>query len=452
MGEKVIDFQEARSKRDLKLEPYNFAKSFELALTYLICTDPEFFSKVGHAIDPDLLATPEGKLGVGFAQDHARDRGQGPSNLRTVIQRGSLNVREGKLTEEKLEKFYLEMEKVDRVGVDEEEILTELLPLLKRRGRREIMLRGLERVGKGQDLIDISKQIEMVELMGVISSMATSLKLDVHSLSKLKDLCYSERLNTGIPELDSVLDGGPPIGTLSYVLGGTGEGKSIFLNHVAMHALKTGLNVAWATLELASEYVISRMFAALTGIPEVVVRDADSATAEKILRQTASMNLGSIDVEYFDSESTTVNTIKEWVEKCEEKNKSSVDVVVIDYDDLLISHRPVRNDYEKGIQVSRSLHKWAAKSKKWIWTGSQSVRKKQFGKSDGMKDVNDTAGSMGRPREADLMITLNQKIDDLSGYREMIYGIAKFRMGRAGAKIGPLPTDFEHSRMVPIAQ
>jgi len=455
----VVSLDAARLEKKRKVEPYNFVEEFELAVTYLLCHKKAFFAQVGHLLEADLMSTPNGKLGVKVAQMHASERkGAGPGRTYSAMQRARELVSDGKLMEEEFEKFcdmliqYDNLDTKRRPQIDE--TLAELIPVLKRRGRRDAIMRGLDCISKGKALDDVSRQISDIEGLSTtrLSCSFETRNLDIHALDAIRELKYAMRLSTGIRDLDVALGGGLPLRTMGMVIGGAGEGKSIFLEHVGAQAIRRGLNVATATLELDSAFVMARYFSNLSGVLESNIQASEPSTHYEVLKKLELQKLqGILHVEYFDPGTTTVSKLREWVESCEETSGRKVDLVIVDYADLMtpVSKVPIGRYEAQGL-IYQALSKWAKESDIWIWTASQAQRKDKSQKhKHEVRTIEEAADSQEKVRITDLAITLNCKTDEFSGFSECVYNVVKFRMGRSGFTVGPIPTEFEYGRMCP---
>lgn len=453
----VVSLDQARLEKRRKVEPYGFVEEFELAVVYLLCHKKVFFAQVGHLLEADLMSTPNGRLGVKVAQMHAAERkGVGPGMTYSAMQRARELVSDGKLMEQEFENFCAMLIKFDILSAKRrpqiDETLAELIPILKRRGRREAILRGLDCISKGKTLTDVSKQISDIEGLSTtrLSCSFETRNLDQAALESIRELKYAMRLSTGIRELDDTLGGGLPLRTMGVVIGGAGEGKSIFLEHAGTFGIRRGLNVATASLELDSAFVMSRYFSNLSGVLESKIQASEPITHCEVLQKLEAQKLnGMLHVEYFDPGSTTVPQLREWVKQCEETSGRKIDLVLVDYADLLkpVSRMQI-NRYEAAGLVYQALSNWAKEDDIWIWTASQAQRKHKLAKHE-LRTIDEAADSQEKVRIADLAITLNCKTDEFSGFKQCIYNIVKFRMGRSGVSIGPIPTEFEYGRMCP---
>jgi len=66
-----------------------------------------------------------------------------------------------------------------------------------------------------------------------------------------------ERISTGIPGLDDLIEGGIPAGSVTLVSGGAGTGKTIFCSQYLWHGLENGESCLFVTLEEAPEEIQS---------------------------------------------------------------------------------------------------------------------------------------------------------------------------------------------------
>lgn len=64
-----------------------------------------------------------------------------------------------------------------------------------------------------------------------------------------------ERISTGIPGLDDLIEGGFPTGSVTLVSGGAGTGKTIFCSQFLWHGLENGDSCLFVTLEEEPEEV-----------------------------------------------------------------------------------------------------------------------------------------------------------------------------------------------------
>jgi hypothetical protein len=315
-------------------------------------------------------------------------------------------------------------------------------------------MRGVEDAGKGKELSGLASELLRVEGIGVVGEGVGS-SLGLSSFEGIRELRQKCRLGTGIDELDFALGGGLPVGTLGFAVGSSGEGKSMFLNHVACQKVWEGGFVGYATLELAKAFVEARAIANLTGVPTTDIENLDEkAVAHAKERLEVALDVGGVlNVKDFTPMVTQVEDIARWVDECEQERSRHMDLLIVDYADKLgmVSRKgEQRSGYETGRIVSEGLKNLAAAKQHFSWTASQSRRKENRGKANATpKDLDDVADSMEKPRIAHIVVTLNGCGNEND---EILYFVAKNRSGKSRQKVGPIPHDFTLGRMSPITR
>jgi replicative DNA helicase len=141
------------------------------------------------------------------------------------------------------------------------------------------------------------------------------------------------QVSTGWPAMDKKLFGGFNRGELNIFAGGSGAGKSLFLANIGVNMAEKGLNVIYLTLELAESLVSMRLDSMTTGIPsrDVFKNIDDVEMKVKIIGKKS----GAFQVKYMPSGKTS-NDVRSYIKEYEIKTGKKVDVLLIDYLDLLM--------------------------------------------------------------------------------------------------------------------
>lgn len=433
-----------------KIVPYNLDAGFEKQVVTLACSSPRFYGRIGHALDPELMKLEPSKHALRAAHQINNDVGHGPSSGTMVIQRLRRWMADGKVTLEAIKEVAELFDDAEDTGVDpEDSVVAELAPLLRQRIRDEAVDAAIASYGKQGDL---SRVVELETKAARIGQVDTSVGTVLGSESfdeivKLKDLM---RLQLGVMELDSTLDGGLQSGGLGILVGASGDGKSMGLSHISGVNLVGGLFIAYATLELPKEVVLARIKANITGVPINTMLNGDIEEARQRLESLAH-KLGRLVVQEFSPKTTTVDDLKAWVDNCEAQAGRKIDLLVVDYGDKLgakAKKGEQQNEYTGALAVFEGLRVYAHDRKIFCWTASQASRQKDRKKR---LDLNDVADSMHKIRVADLVITLNLR-DDGTEEPMIVFYIAKHRTGKSRVEIGPMPTEYERGRICPIVE
>ena len=138
---------------------------------------------------------------------------------------------------------------------------------------------------------------------------------------------------TGWLTFDKVLYGGFNPGELNIFAGGSGSGKSLFMQNMALNWALMGKNVVYITLELSEELCCMRLDAMLTGMG---TRDVMKNSSDVELRvKMASKKAGRLQVVQIKNGST-VNDVKAYLREYQIQHNIHVDALLVDYLDLMM--------------------------------------------------------------------------------------------------------------------
>jgi archaellum biogenesis ATPase FlaH len=141
------------------------------------------------------------------------------------------------------------------------------------------------------------------------------------------------QISTGWPTLDSKLYGGFNRGELQIFAGGSGSGKSLFMQNLAANWTQTGLNGVFVTLELSEELCAWRIDSMMTDTAtKDIFKNLDSV--ETKVKMVAKKS-GRFWIKYMPAQST-VNDIRAYVKTLQIETGIRIDFVCIDYLDLLM--------------------------------------------------------------------------------------------------------------------
>lgn len=237
--------------------------------------------------------------------------------------------------------------------------------------------KGLERaILKSADLLDkgeygpVEDLIKQAVQVGLTKDLGTDYFADPRArLSRIKD--KNGQVTTGWQTVDKRLFGGMNRGELNIFAGGSGAGKSLFLANLGVNWALMGLNVVYLTLELSEELVSMRMDSMITGIP---TREVFKQLDEVEMRvKVVGKKAGTYQVKYMPS-GKTANDIRSYLKEYEIKLGRRVDILLVDYLDLLmpISRKiSAENLFIKDKFVSEELRNLAVEKNFVLVTAAQ---------------------------------------------------------------------------------
>ena len=177
--------------------------------------------------------------------------------------------------------------------------------------------------------------------------------------------------STGWPALDKLLYGGFNRGELQIFAGGSGSGKSLFMQNLAVNWVQAGLSGVYITLELSEGLCSYRIDSMMTNTAaKDIFRDLD--TVEMKVKMMAK-KAGRLQIKYMPAQST-VNDIRAYIKELQIQNNLKADFLCVDYLDLLmpVSAKVSPNDlFVKDKYVSEELRNLAKELNILFVTASQ---------------------------------------------------------------------------------
>ena len=188
-------------------------------------------------------------------------------------------------------------------------------------------------------------------------------------LEALKD--NNGQISTGWANLDKKLYGGFNRGELNIFAGGSGAGKSLFLQNLAVNWAQAGLNVCYISFELSEALCAMRLDSMMANISTRQVMKDINTVEMKV--KMMSKKSGDIRIKYLPSGSN-VNDIKAYIKELQLKQKKKVDCILIDYLDLMMPKSKKISPADLFIKdkyVSEELRNFAVESQMIMATASQ---------------------------------------------------------------------------------
>jgi len=188
-------------------------------------------------------------------------------------------------------------------------------------------------------------------------------------LSLLRD--NNGQVSTGWPTLDKKLFGGFNKGELNIFAGGSGSGKSLFMQNLAINWIIQGLNGVFLTLELSEGLCAMRIDSMLSNVStREIFKEID--TVEMKIKMVGKKS-GSLRIKYMPAQSN-VNQIRAYLKELEVQTGQKADFIMVDYLDLVmpVSAKVSPSDlFVKDKYVSEELRNLAKEFNILMVTASQ---------------------------------------------------------------------------------
>ena len=247
--------------------------------------------------------------------------------------------------------------------------LGEFESFTRRQELERAILKSADLLEKGE-YAPVEKLIKDAVQISLTKDLGTNYFEDPRArLSALKD--NNGQNSTGWANLDKLLYGGFNRGELQIFAGGSGSGKSLFMQNLAVNWMEAGLNGTYITLELSEGLTAMRIDSMLTNTPtKQLFKDIDTVEMKvKMIGKKA----GNLQIKYMPAQST-VNDIRAFVKELSIKQGRNIDFMLVDYLDLLmpVSAKVSPNDlFVKDKYVSEELRNLARELNILFVTASQ---------------------------------------------------------------------------------
>lgn len=208
--------------------------------------------------------------------------------------------------------------------------LDEIEEFCRNRALADAVLSAVDLIDKG-NYGEVEKRVREAILISLQSDLGTNYFDDPRArLMRIKD--KNGQVSTGWKTIDDKLYGGVNRGEITIWCAGSGVGKSLFLQNLAINFVKQGMNVIYISLELSEELCSMRMDSMVSEVPtKEIFRKLDEV---EIRVKQAGHKSGSLHVKQLP-QGSTCNDIKAYLKNYEIETQKRPDVLVVDYLDLL---------------------------------------------------------------------------------------------------------------------
>jgi len=280
----------------------------------LMLTEPELYTRVQNIYDPNNFAKPLKKAAF-FINEFAQEYSELPDFEIVNSALGTKLTKPDIKDPSKYEDWFLE----------------EFEKFTKKESLSRAILKAAEMIERGEfnpveNLVKEAVQISLTRDLGTDYFADPKQRLE-----NLKN--NNGQASTGWPSLDSALYGGFNKGELEIFAGGSGSGKSLFMQNLAVNWMERGLNGIYLTLELSEGLVSMRLDSMITGIStKNIFKDLGKVEQTLAVKRR---KLGKLWVKYLPAQST-VNDIRAYIRELKIKTGIKVDFMMIDYLDLIM--------------------------------------------------------------------------------------------------------------------
>lgn len=217
---------------------------------------------------------------------------------------------------------------------------------------------------------EVESRIKEAVQIGLARSLGTDYFADPRGiLEALKS--NNGQITTGWKTLDEKLYGGINRGEITIFAGGSGAGKSLFMQNMSLNWAEMGLNCVYFTLELSEGLSSMRMYAMQTDrSTKRIFKELDEVELQVKMKAKKS---GMLRIKYLPSGST-VNDLRSYLKELQIQTGKKIDCICVDYLDLLMPATkkvPASDLFIKDKYVTEEIRNFSMETNMVVVTASQ---------------------------------------------------------------------------------
>ena len=322
----------------------------ELFLNFLV-TDPELFVRVNNIIEPYMF-NRKYQDAVKFLKEHATDY----SSIPTIDQISATTK--------------LELERIDGLTDNHIEWFLDTFEQFCRHKALEKAILDSTDLLENQDYGAVENKIKEASQVGLVKDLGLDyFENPKERLQYIKS--QAGAVSTGWKHIDQKLYGGLNKGEITIFAGGSGAGKSLFLQNLGVNWSLAGLNVVYISLELSEQLISMRLDAMVSQYStKEIMRNMDDVDLKVRMKGKGA---GKFRVKQMPN-GVTANDVRAFIREYEINADIKVDAILVDYLDLMspISARVSPGDlFIKDKYVSEELRNLAMETNTLFVTASQ---------------------------------------------------------------------------------
>jgi len=399
----------------------HFGKSFQEKLCKVIFEDRPFADQIGEVIDINYFESKYLQVFAKLLYSYKEKYNKHPDKetMETVLR--TKLTEESDIIQNRVRNFFASAISEMGQGNGYEYVKDEALTFCRRQKIKEGFISSARMLKDNDPFDKIKEKIDTAFKLGSVNDSGHHY---IKDFERRFELVARNPVSTGWSEIDEITHGGIGRGELGVVIAPTGAGKSMALVHLGAQAMLSGLNVVHYTLELMDTVVASRYDAAITGYTLKSLYGLKDEIYEKI----SSLSLGNMIVKEYPTKSATTQTITHHLESLRDKEGIKVDMIIVDYGDLLrplSAQREKRNELESIYEELRGI---AQAFTCPLWTASQTNRAGLNAEVITMESISE---AFSKCFVADFICTISRTIEDKNNNQGRMF-IAKNRNGIDG--------------------
>jgi len=393
-----------------------YGKTFQENLVQIILEDRPFSEQIEEVLDVNFFEPHYLRVFVRLLYDYKSKYGVHPSKeiVASILKSGLESHNEA--LQRQVRDYFVRAH--TNALSDEQYIKDTSLDFCKKQKLKGAILKSVDLI-KNNSFDEIKILIDEALHLGTDRNYGHDFKKDFELRYAYK---ARDPVSTGWPVIDGLIRDGLGKRELGVVIAPTGAGKSMALAHLGATAVKNGKSVVHYTLELSEAVVGQRYDSCISGVPLT-----DLFQMKELVYSAVEDVSGSLIIKEYPTRSASPETLKKHLKKIQEKAQG-IDMVIVDYADLLSSTRNYKEKRNELESIYESLRAIAQEFDCPVWTASQTNRSGLNAEVVTMESISE---AFNKCFVADFIFSISRTIKDKNADTGRIF-VAKNRNGPDG--------------------
>lgn len=263
----------------------------------------------------------------------------------------------------------------------------------------ESMMESLDEEWSRIQLMDISgKQQEIINVID-----------DAEYKRKVLATLNQNTIPTGFKAIDQLNSGGLAKGELGMIVASSGTGKTLWLTNLATNYTKMKANVLFIALEELENRMILKFEQSMLCRNRSEILTGDGLNEENFNKyqevyKNARDKLGNLFFARYSPRTITPTKIEQLISDVKLRQGVDIDVVIVDYPELLRNPHASGNEAEDGGKLFEEMRRIAQDYNVVMWTASQ-INRTAY--SAQIRTAEHMEGSHRKKNAAELVLTVN---------------------------------------------
>lgn len=313
-------------------DKYVIDPMFEREVLYCCIFKKGFFSAIDKAIEIECFLSPTTIFLVGLCKSYF-DRTSTTFTTHAAIRQEIVDLYRsgGKITIDQASEYLSYVD--DLVDIPQRDVAT-ILDQFKKVLEPRLTFSAIEASLTGTSRVEVISRLQIVDSIGIAAS-GVGEQLGMSSFAGIAALRSASKSPTGSHDVDTFLRGGLRRGTVTTIIGGTGDGKSMYLGQIAATMAMNNGVVCIGTNELPIPELQARIIGDITDIPYTEILDGRDAEAKRRFseRQSTKFPKGRMFFQDLPVGHTTVGHMRDWGNEVQQQTGRPITGFVFDYGD-----------------------------------------------------------------------------------------------------------------------